>query len=95
MKFLKFTSTIFNLNYTILLQKVNDAAKNEFKRMAYKINNDQNHPLYAALMSLLQKSKRNLRNPHILPKYRTQVFRNSFIYRAALFIQSEHLDSLL
>lgn len=55
MKFLKYTSTIFNLNYTMILQKVNDAARNEFKRMVYKIHNDQNHPLDTALMSLLRK----------------------------------------
>ena len=96
MKFLKYTSTIFNLDYNMLLEKVNDAARTEFTRMANKIKyTNHNHPLYTVLKSFLQKSNRNLRNPHILPKYRTQVFRNSFIYRAALFIQSEHLECLL
>ena len=49
MKFLKYASTIFNWDYNMLLEKVNDAERTEFTRMANKINNNDNHPLYSIL----------------------------------------------
>lgn len=74
MSFLKYTSAIFNFNYTMLLQHVHDTVRKEINRIAYKINNDQNHPLYTPLKSLPQNSNSVLRNPHILLKCRTQYY---------------------
>ena len=74
LKFLKYTSTIFNLDNNMLLEKVNDAARTEFTRMANKINTNHNRALYTVLKSVLYKSNRNLRNPHILPKYSNTSF---------------------
>lgn len=55
--FLCFKLHFLHHNYTVLLQKVNDAVRNKIKRMAYMINNDQNNPLYTPQKSLLQNQK--------------------------------------
>lgn len=44
----------------------------------------------ARLTGLYSKSSRHLRNPNILPKYRIKLYRLSFIYGAATFLQSDH-----
>ena len=94
-KFLKYTSQLLNIDCCSLIEMINVAAKSEFVRVTNNIKNDERHPLHAALTSLLIKSARNLRNPNILPKYRIQLYRNSFIYRAAIFLQSNQLQPLL
>ena len=94
-KFLKFTKKVLHLDYQYMKLTVNAAAKAEFIRMATKIYDDKCHPLHASLRSLNVQSGRSLRNPNILPKYRIQLFKNSFLYRAAVYIQSKTLDDLL
>ena len=93
--FLKFCSNIFRLNYENLVYKVNEAARNEFIRLAKSIQANKGHPLHLELNSLCNKTSYNLRNPNITPCFRILLFKNSFIYRAALFIQNGLLDQFL
>ena len=94
-KFLKYTSQILNIDSCSLIEMINDSAKSEFVRMTNKIRNDESHPLHTVLTGLLKKSERNLRNPNILPKFRIQLYKNSFVYRAAIFLQSNQLQPFL
>ena len=94
-RFLKYSAKILHLDFNYLKLTVNVSAKNEFIRMATKINDDHNHPLHNYFKSLNVQSQKTLRNPFILPKYRITLFKNSFIYRAVLFNQSRTLDDLL
>ena len=94
-KFLRYTSKIFNLDYFTLICILNDRAKSDFSAIARKINSTESHPLHNVLQSLLVKTNRNVRNPNIVPKFRIQLYKHSFIYQAALFIQNGQLRSLL
>ena len=94
-KFLKYTSFIFNLDFLTLISILNDRAKADFCAIARKINESANHPLNKILKSHLAITNRNLRNRNIVPKYRIQLYKNSFIYRAALFLQTGQLDQFL
>ena len=94
-KFLKHASKILHINLDVLTSALNSRAKNEFISTVNKIKNNKNHPLHSSLHSLLQQCNMNVRNKHILPKYRIQLYRNSFIYRAALYIQTENIENLI
>ena len=93
--FLKFCSKIFRLNYENLVYRVNEAARNEFVRLAKNIQATKGHPLHPELNALCNKTNYNLRNPNITPCFRILLFKNSFIYRAAIFVQNGFLDPLL
>lgn len=50
-------------------------------------------PLHASVRSPNVQSKSKLKNPNMLQKYRKiQLFKNSSVYRAEFFIQSNNLD---
>ena len=78
------------------MSTVNNAARNEFIRSVKCIQSNDRHSLHTELNSLLQETTRyNLRNKAITPKFRINVYKNSFIYRAALYSQNGNLDNLL
>ena len=94
--FLKYCSRIFNIDFNFLMSTVNNAARNEFIRSVKCIQSNDRHSLHTELNSLLQETTRyNLRNKAITPKFRINVYKNSFIYRAALYSQNGNLDNLL
>ena len=93
--FLKYCAQIFCLEYDLLENQVNLAARREFVRLAKSIHNSKDHPLHLELTSLCNNTKYNLRNTAVTPSFRIILFKNSFIYRAALFIQNGVLDPLL
>ena len=92
---LKYCAKILRLDQTTLINEINNSAKKEFERAANAILTKDNHPLHSSLNSLLQSTSYNLRKRSITPKFRTERFRNSFVYRAALFIQGNPLQNLL
>ena len=94
-KFLKYTSKILHLDFFVLVDTVNNRANCEFVNMVSKINEQNKHPLHNSLHCLLQFTNRNLRNKNIVPKFRIQVYKNSFIYRAALYLQTGRLEPLI
>ena len=93
--FLSYCSHIFQIDRELLVKNVNDAAKNDFIRITQNVLTSTDHPLHSKLKSMCNKSNYNLRNPAITPKFRTRVFKNSFVYRAAVFNQFETLETLL
>ena len=93
--FLHYCAKILSLDFNSLINQVNNAAMRDFKRLAYKIQRDENHPLHNELKSLLRQTSYNLRNRNITPKFRTVRFKNSFVYRAAILIQGVVPQNLL
>ena len=93
--FLKYCAKIFRLDYEGIIDQVNGAARREFIRLTRNIYRDHNHPLNAELKSLCRQTNYNLRHRAITPEYRVQVFKNSFLYRASLFIQHDTLNDLI
>ena len=93
--FLHYCAKIFRLDFSILINKVNVSAMRDFERLANKIHKDEKHPLHTELNSLLRQTTYNLRNKMITPKFRTMRFKNSFVYRAAIFIQGTVPQHLL
>lgn len=93
---LKFCSTIFNIDFNSLMSTVNSAAKNEFFRSVNCVQTNDRHSLHTELNSLIRETTRyNLRSKAITQKFRINVYKNSFIYRAALYVQNGNLDNLL
>ena len=84
---LRHCAKIFSLDFNTLIDQVNTAAIQDFKRLSQKIHRDDKHPLHYELKSFLQQTSYNLRNKTIISKFRTICFKNSFVYRAAIFIQ--------
>ena len=95
LSFLRYCAIIFKLEKTTLVELVNNAARKEFIRLSDNILSNSNHPLHVDLKSMCKNTKYNLRNRAITPKFRTIVFRNSFLYMAALYIQFGTLEPLL
>ena len=93
--FLKYCAKMFKLDFTTLISKVNDAAKNDFVRVTTNIFKNEHHPLHTELKSLLKTTSYNLRNKSITPKYRICAYKNSFVYQAALYLQNDTLKQLL
>lgn len=94
-KFLKYTAKIFKLDYNTLMMAVNNSAYKDFVRLATNVKNDDRHPLNDHLAKHLVTTKYNLRNPILTPRYRINLYKNSFIYRAAIYFQSQSLGTLL
>ena len=57
-RFLKYSAKILHLDFNYLKLTVNVSAKNEFIRMATKINHDHNHPLHNYFKSLNVQSQK-------------------------------------
>lgn len=93
--FLKYCAKIFRLDYESMVDQVNGGARREFIRLSRNIQREENHPLHAELKSMCRHTSYNLRNRALTPKYRVQVFRNSFVYRASIFIQHDTLNDLI
>lgn len=86
------------LDYRSLRGIVNWADRSEFVRMTDKIRNNKrkNNHCISHLHGLLVKSNKNLRHPYMpLLKNRIQLYMNSFINLAAIFIQSAPFEPLI
>ncbi|PIK43361.1 hypothetical protein BSL78_19793 [Apostichopus japonicus] len=95
LSFLTYCERIFGLNHNLLKDKVNTAARKEFERLLNNIQRNEGHPLHCAINSLCNKTNYNLRNAAITPRFRIELYRNSFVYRASMFIQHGALEPLL
>lgn len=69
-------------------------ARADFVEWLEKKYNDPHHPLHT-WVSIFALSNRKLRNLNILPKYKMQLFKNSFVYKTAISIQSGKLNDRL